>query len=102
MDVEVSIENGRLRGTARRGHQVFLGVPFARAPLGALRFAPPEPAPSWSGVRDAVEYGASAPQARRAALMAPGPYSEDCLFLNVFTPRADRGRRPVLVWIHGG
>ena len=46
MDVEVSIEHGRLRGTERRGHQAFLGVPFARAPLGALRFAPPEPAPS--------------------------------------------------------
>lgn len=102
MDVEVSIENGRLRGAVRRGHQVFLGVPFARAPLGELRFAPPEPVPSWSGVRDAVAYGASPPQAQRTAMMAPGPYSEDCLFVNVFTPRADRGRRPVLVWIHGG
>jgi para-nitrobenzyl esterase len=102
MDIEVSVESGRLRGSARSGHQAFLGVPFARAPLDGLRFAPPEPAVSWSGVRDAVAYGASAPQAQRVAMMAPGPYSEDCLFLNVFTPRADRGRRPVLVWIHGG
>jgi len=102
MDVEVSFGSGRLQGVQRSGHQAFLGIPYAAPPLGVRRFVEPEPAPSWQGVRDASKFGSSAPQADRTGLMAGGPEDEDCLFLNVYTPRADAQRRPVLFWIHGG
>ena len=85
---------------------MFRGLPFARPPVGPLRFRPPEPAEPWSGVRDAARFGPSASQ--NGALVGPlmslgiSRTGEDCLYLNVWTPAADRGRRPVLVWIHGG
>jgi len=85
---------------------VFRGLPFARPPVGPLRFRPPEPPEPWSGVRDAARFGPSA--AQNGALVGPlmslgiSRTGEDCLYLNVWTPAADRGRRPVLVWIHGG
>ena len=84
----------------------FKGVPYAAAPVGDLRFRPPRPHPSWSGTRDALTYGAIAPQngSMEAMLLAGDlpAQSEDCLFLNVVTPNADERRRPVMVWIHGG
>lgn len=77
----------------------FKGIPYARPPVGALRFKPPEPAEPWDGVRDATAYGSRAMQERRE----PGyVYAEDCLHLNVWTPAADDGRRPVIFFIHGG
>ena len=85
---------------------MFRGLPFARPPVGPLRFRPPEPPEPWSGVRDAARFGPSA--AQNGALVGPlmslgiSRTGEDCLYLNVWTPAADRGRRPVLVWIHGG
>ena len=85
---------------------MFRGLPFARPPVGPLRFRPPEPPEPWSGVRDAARFGPSA--AQNGALVGPlmslgiNRTGEDCLYLNVWTPGADRGRRPVLVWIHGG
>lgn len=85
---------------------MFRGLPFARPPIGPLRFRPPEPPAPWSGVREAVHFGTSA--AQNGALVGPlmslgiGRTGEDCLYLNVWTPRPDRARRPVLVWIHGG
>lgn len=85
---------------------MFRGLPFARPPVGRLRFRPPEPPEPWSGVRDAARFGPSA--AQNGALVGPlmslgiSRTGEDCLYLNVWTPAADRGRRPVLVWIHGG
>jgi para-nitrobenzyl esterase len=70
-----------------------------------LRFAAPTPEQSWSGVRSVAEFGPSALQ-RPMMLPLPGmevgPMDEDCLYLNVYTPAADAGRRPVMVWIHGG
>lgn len=105
MHVEAQTTNGTLRGFRREGHVAFRGVPYARPPVGDRRFHAPEPAEPWSGVRDALEPGASAPQ---DPLIPPstfrpgGPESEDCLFLDVWTPAADDGRRPVLFWIHGG
>ncbi len=83
---------------------VFQGIPYAAAPLGALRWRPPQPATSWSGVRDASRPGAPCMQ---QAMPVPGiPPSEDCLFLNVWAPRPPAGRvqppLPVMVFIHGG
>jgi para-nitrobenzyl esterase len=106
MDVLVETRRGPVRGVAEGGLAVFRGLPFARPPVGPLRFRPPEPPEPWSGVRDAARFGPSASQ--NGALVGPlmslgiSRTGEDCLYLNVWTPAADRGRRPVLVWIHGG
>jgi para-nitrobenzyl esterase len=98
---------GKLQGTQRDGVCAYRGIPFARPPVGALRFGPPEPAEKWTGVRDATRYGAAALQASRPLAPILGmvlpEQSEDCLTLNVWTPAVGDGRRrPVLVWIHGG
>ncbi|MCE2391617.1 MAG: carboxylesterase family protein [Proteobacteria bacterium] len=96
-----------MRGTTRGGVEAFLGIPYAAAPVGERRFRSPEPAEPWSGDRPAGEFSAGPPQAVDAfvellGLGPSGPMDEDCLYLNVWTPAADGGRRPVLVWVHGG
>jgi para-nitrobenzyl esterase len=99
----VSVDGGTIRGTAAAGGYVFRGVPYAAAPTGDLRWRPPAPPAAWQGVRDATQFGASCPQVPSS--FSKGPYDENCLFLNVYTPslHGDEGDgRPVLVWIHGG
>lgn len=94
---------GAVRGVRRDGVCQFRGIPFAAPPVGTRRFRPPEPVDPWPGIRDATAFGPAAPQ--QPGLLNPiGPAgtSEDCLTLNVFTPAADDGARPVMVWIHGG
>ncbi|PRC54596.1 carboxylesterase, partial [Mycobacterium sp. ITM-2017-0098] len=83
---------------------VFRGVPYAASPTGEKRWRPPQPVPSWSGVRDAVAFGAIAPHDISAERLAKRglTMSEDCLTLNIWTPAADDQRRPVLVFLHGG
>jgi para-nitrobenzyl esterase len=99
----VATTQGRVEGRETPTHQRFLGIPFAAPPVGRLRFAPPQPAAPWSGVRPALAAGLACPQtAHLLPGMDPGPVGEDCLALNVFTPGADDGRRPVMVWFHGG
>jgi len=87
---------GRVRGYVDEGVLAFRGIRYG-ADTGPRRFQPPQPPAPWSGVATAQEYGAASPQRDRDA----GPTSEDCLFLNVWTP-ALQGRRPVMVYIHGG
>ncbi len=103
----VTIDAGDLKGAAENGVASFKGVPYARPPVGVWRWRPPQRPAPWSGVRDAVRYGAICTQ---TAIMdngvGPEPGSEDCLTLNVFAPE-DAARRaaamlPVMVWIHGG
>lgn len=108
--IEGAIEEPEAAGG--RALRVFRGVPYARPPLGALRWAPPAREAAWRGVREALAFGPSAPQ-RPSVLMrmlgmegGPG-HDEDCLTLCVWTPARveeglDGGRRPVLVWLHGG
>ena len=91
--------NGAVRGVANGAVDEFLGIPYAAPPVGALRWQPPQPAASWSGVRDATKFAPHCPQS--ASPFGQASTSEDCLFLNVFTP-ATGGQHPVMVWIHGG
>lgn len=103
---EARIANGLLRGRWEDGVAMFRGVPYAAAPVGERRFAPPAPCPSWAGARDASENGPIPPQPPSRLNMVMGnfsrPQSEDCLTLTIATPAADGAKRPVFVWIHGG
>ncbi|HWM84312.1 MAG TPA: carboxylesterase/lipase family protein [Kofleriaceae bacterium] len=107
-ELVVSTVNGPVRGQLRGGVSVWKGIPFAEPPVGALRFRPPRPAPSWTGERDATRFASVAVQSRdprAATLSGLGPrvaMGEDCLALTVYSPAADDRRRPVVVWIHGG
>jgi len=105
----VALDAGHIRGVDGAQVDRFLGIPYAQAPVGALRWRDPLPVPKWDGVRDAARPGAACYQAQPASF---GPYtgefvdvpaiSEDCLYLNVWRPRGAPGKLPVYVYIHGG
>ena len=98
----VETSAGKVRGLVDSGVQVFRGIPYGGPTGGKMRFLPPSKPAPWTGVREAVAWGAMAPQAVAADAPPRDSMSEDCLVLNVWTPRVDRGRRPVMVWLHGG
>ncbi len=100
---------GKVRGETIPNGVAFRGIPFAEPPIGTRRFLPPAPHVPWDGVKDCTVFGPICPQVQHAetggVLTALGrlePTDEDCLFLNVWTPAIDYGRRPTMVWIHGG
>ncbi|KRG69547.1 carboxylesterase/lipase family protein [Pseudoxanthomonas dokdonensis] len=89
--------SGQLRGYRERGIHVFKGIPYG-ADTASRRFQPALPEQPWQGVRDALQYGPAAPQSKSAETT-----SEDCLYLNAWTPAlGDGGKRPILIYIHGG
>src|SRR5579862_1693921 len=107
MSSTVTIKQGQVEGFQHRGAWAFLGIPYAAAPYGPRRFAPPAPAPGWDGVRPALAYGPTAlkngyPSPIDALLPEPAIPGEDCLNLNVWTPDPGSAGLPVLVWVHGG
>ncbi len=115
----VETSNGKITGFRRNGIQTFKGIPYGASTAGANRFMPPQKRTPWSGVRSALFWGPVSPQAYTSTFDArrvgwnhddeafmfeweDGQPSEDCLRVNVWTPAADNGKRPVMVWIHGG
>lgn len=97
--IETEINTGRIKGVRSDGVNVFKGVPYGGKISGDRRFRRPAPLQPWTGVRDATQFGAPAIQAPRRNEPAP---SEDCLFLNVWTPANDNKKRPVMFYSHGG
>ena len=114
--VMVDISQGTLQGIKQNGYTKFLGVPFAKPPVGDLRFKKPQPHSGWEGVRQAVEFGNNCLQPSEVFAQAfpsdivevitKGNYSEDCLFLDIYIPGAvedaKQDAKVVMVWIHGG
>jgi para-nitrobenzyl esterase len=101
----VDVTGGKVRGASLAGGAAaFLGIPYARPPVGALRWREPAPVERWTGIRDAKAYGAPCAQNPYFNPAFKETAREDCLYLNVVTPeiRPKGGGRPVMVWIPGG
>ena len=109
----VKTRSGAVRGLGRGAYRVFEGMPYAAPPVGRLRWRPPELAAHWNGVRDATRPGSPCAQVPLSVLPGgkailpgasnlTGSTSEDCLYLNVWTPARATHARPVFVWFHGG
>jgi len=104
----VTTSAGRIRGSVDNSVHVFKGVPYGASTAGGGRFMPPQKPQSWTGVRDAFEWGGRPPQivgGEPEEMLPTDPreaQSEDCLVLNIWTPKPGSGRRPVMVWFHGG
>ena len=108
-DTIVETALGRIRGRRSGDADVFLGIPYAAPPFGADRLRPPRAATKWSGVRDALAFGAEPPQPRppadhpaAAMIWDPAQPGDDCLNLNIWTPDPTATGLPVMVWIPGG
>jgi para-nitrobenzyl esterase len=109
--VVVLTGSGRVEGYSSDGLSEFKGIPYAEPPVGKLRWLPPQNVKPWKGVREARQFGNIAPQSVGPTMVKKEFYresyqeemqSEDCLYLNIWTPGLDNVERPVMVWIHGG
>lgn len=101
----VKTDSGRVRGYFENGLRVFLGIPYAQPPVGDLRWKKPEPVKSWKDIKLCNEFGPACPQPKWLAATAGdvGKMSEDCLYLNIWTPaKSSQMNLPVMVWIYGG
>jgi len=99
----VKTKSGLLQGVRTKTAVQFLGVPYAKPPVGELRWANPQPAAPWRGIRLATKEGNQCAQLKSLGDFASASTDEDCLYLNVFAPRAAQYKRlPVMIWLHGG
>ncbi|NVI90249.1 carboxylesterase/lipase family protein [Actinomadura sp. BRA 177] len=101
-EVEAGTVSGAVRGVRKDGTAVFLGIPFARPPVGALRFAAPRPPEPWDGARPATAFGPPPPQSSALGQDVPETTGDDWLTCNVWTPDPGGAGLPVMVWIYGG
>jgi para-nitrobenzyl esterase len=98
----IQVRSGPISGATEPGLHTYLGIPYAAPPVGRLRWRPPQPVRPWTAVRPCLKYGPSCPQAGSNGRPVTGT-SEDCLYLNVWTPALRANQRlPVMVFIHGG
>jgi para-nitrobenzyl esterase len=98
----VTIADGQLQGHVDGSVFAFLGIPYAKPPVGPLRWREPESPTPWTGVRDASQFGNRCAQNASTTNMTSASTDEDCLYLNVWTPNPSASKLPVMVWIHGG
>lgn len=102
----VTVAEGQLSGVIDDNVAVWRGIPYAAPPVGELRWRAPQPAAGWEGIRAAERFGAASWQnsefCKNLAGGDPGTFSEDCLYLNVWSPLSREGALPVMVWLHGG
>jgi para-nitrobenzyl esterase len=100
--VIVNTKKGKVKGVQESGYQRFYGIPYAKSPIGNLRFLEPQPTDPWNDIKDASSFKAIPPQNYVDDPPIGQEESEDCLYLNIWTPQADDKKRPVMFWIHGG